>query len=467
MESLKPIAFYGEESKKWEYKPYWKTLNDNISSDTEPQTMPQSLTGPTQFWSEFCKQIDALICAKEHSTVADLLCTFVYQNSDGYRKFVVAHPEVYWWYYKKMKPERKCSYEVIPEGHPCRAYFDLEFNIDLNPTSNGERMTATFIDIFCAYMLKYWGLPCDKTNVLNLDSTTEQKFSRHLIFAIKDIAFKDNLHLGRFIKKIHHDIIQYVQVGTPHVILNSFEKCEIEKLIIETPSGKKTFIDIGVYTRNRHFRIYQSSKWGKQSYLTLSSDCAYVPDKESKDKELNIFLNSLISYLPNTKDLILLEFNKGDNSQTRKFTKDLTQRIISDNPTTTSKYPILDNYILKLIYPGKIRACKYIKKPKAIIYEIYGFRYCNNIKRQHKSNNIYYVVDLETMVLLQKCHDEDCAMFSSDLQWLPPEISFQIDEENDSFLSTVTEDVAEFEEEAIKPNNENNNNEVKESQPGL
>jgi len=77
------------------------------------RTMPSHILGPTQYWQEFYKQADALTTATERSTKTDTLCTFVYQQpSDGTRRFVVAHPEVYWWYYKARAQEERCSYEV-------------------------------------------------------------------------------------------------------------------------------------------------------------------------------------------------------------------------------------------------------------------------------------------------------------------------------------------------------------------
>ncbi|KAM0949842.1 hypothetical protein DsansV1_C05g0057101 [Dioscorea sansibarensis] len=38
--------------------------------------------------------------------------------------------------------------------------------------------------------------------VLELDSSTEEKFSRHLIIRIPNTAFKDNSHVGVFISEV-------------------------------------------------------------------------------------------------------------------------------------------------------------------------------------------------------------------------------------------------------------------------
>lgn len=77
------------------------------------KVMPSHILGPTQYWREFYRQADALAVAAERSTKTDTLCTFVYQHpNDGGRRFVVAHPEVYWWHYKDKPKEQRCSYEV-------------------------------------------------------------------------------------------------------------------------------------------------------------------------------------------------------------------------------------------------------------------------------------------------------------------------------------------------------------------
>lgn len=50
----------------------------------------------------------------------------------------------------------------------------------------------------CEKLLDLYGVKCSVENVLNLDSSTEEKFSRHLIFNLQNAAFKDNIHVGMF-----------------------------------------------------------------------------------------------------------------------------------------------------------------------------------------------------------------------------------------------------------------------------
>lgn len=44
--------------------------------------------------------------------------------------------------------------------------------------------------------MELYGVRCTADDVLNLDSSTDDKFSRHLIFNLRHAAFKDNIHVG-------------------------------------------------------------------------------------------------------------------------------------------------------------------------------------------------------------------------------------------------------------------------------
>ena len=48
----------------------------------------------------------------------------------------------------------------------------------------------------CKALQQFYRVSCSAEDVLNLDSSTSEKFSRHLIFQLHDVAFKDNTHVG-------------------------------------------------------------------------------------------------------------------------------------------------------------------------------------------------------------------------------------------------------------------------------
>ena len=237
-------------------------------------------------------------------------------------------------------------------------------------------MTNTLIDIFCMYFLMHWHVICNRYNVVNLDSSTSEKFSRHVIFNIRDVAFKDNYHAGRFVKSVCTDILNYVtSKEKQHDILSCFDKTQLEQLIVETKKGKRLFVDTAVYTKNRHFRIYKSTKWGKQSNLEISDDSKYIPSSVHNDKELSTFLDSLISYFVMKKNLVLLEYSENDTVNTNCFKDTVQQYNYQESDSPCSKYPMLDKYINNLISPGKIRTCKYFETVKILVYETVGYRY--------------------------------------------------------------------------------------------
>ncbi|KAL8597381.1 hypothetical protein ACOMHN_056144 [Nucella lapillus] len=102
----------------------------------------------------------------------------------------------------KLRQLSECQrhhYEVIPEGHPCKLYFDLEFHKPANPAADGEVMVDTLIKYVCCWLRELYGVQCDRDTVLELSASTETKFSRHLIFQLEGSVFRDNVTAGEFV----------------------------------------------------------------------------------------------------------------------------------------------------------------------------------------------------------------------------------------------------------------------------
>lgn len=111
MNAIPTNTFYGRELLEMAKKKKGKPIRSCVK---EFRLMPTYIVGPRHFVREFDKQADALACAFKASDDFDMVCAFVYQTDNGYRKFVVAHPELYWGHYARKPPEMKCSYEVYP-----------------------------------------------------------------------------------------------------------------------------------------------------------------------------------------------------------------------------------------------------------------------------------------------------------------------------------------------------------------
>lgn len=77
---------------------------------------------------------------------------------------------------------------------------------------------------------------------------------------------------------------------------NSFiYKCSLSLILASTAMFRNICFPVGVYTKNRNFRMYKSSKAGKNVILKIAEDNKFIPNCE-KDVSLEeaYFLSSLI-----------------------------------------------------------------------------------------------------------------------------------------------------------------------------
>lgn len=112
-----------------------------------------------------------------------------------------------------------------------------------------------------------------------------------------------------------------------------------------------------------------------------------------------------------------------------------------------SPYPEIDCFVRSLVnkdgVQGGIRRWNYFSPDEILVYDISGYRWCENIGRAHKSNNIMILVDLKKEVWYQKCHDPVCREqnFKSQSFPLPPRIClpflFKEEEECESRTTEV------------------------------
>ncbi|XP_035753670.1 DNA-directed primase/polymerase protein isoform X3 [Egretta garzetta] len=371
-------------------------------------------------------------------------------------------------------------YEVIPEKDACKLYFDLEFYKPANPDADGKSMVAKLIELVSQKLKELYDVNCSAKDVLNLDSSTDEKFSRHLIFLPQKAVFKDNSHVGHFVRTILQPAIRLVErkaavvipeEGAGHVFQCSAEavgldcslsnlaaiedsskgwpaiacktkdmetshqgeNSEFSFLIVNDKEGdKQLFVDLGVYTRNRNFRMYKSSKAGKNVILKIAEDNKFVPNcEENVSLEEAYFLSSLICNIRAKDDPTVL--SSGFSEEERKTSASLNSKTTRSSRDSMegyqdSPYPEIDYFVRSLVnkdgVQGGIRQWNYFSLEEILVYDISGYRWCENIGRPHKSNNIMILVDLKKEVWYQKCHDPVCREknFKSQSFPLPPRI---------------------------------------------
>ncbi|XP_008708710.1 DNA-directed primase/polymerase protein isoform X3 [Ursus maritimus] len=425
-----------ERASRYERNPLSSVYRPRLSKSEEPPSI----------WKLFHRQTHAFNFVKSCKEEVHVFA-LEYKVGDGQRIYLVTTYAELWFYYKSRKNLLHC-YEVIPENAVCKLYFDLEFNKLANQEADGKKMVALLIEHVCKALQELYGVHCSAEDVFNLDSSTDEKFSRHLIFQLHDVAFKDNIHVGNFVRKIlqpafhliasedddsisettGHGFSHFPETPIKQGIsfsemssdedrgesrtrnskeqerLGSAEQSspDLSFLVVKNNVGEKhLFVDFGVYTRNRNFRLYKSSKIGKQVALEVAEDNKFFP-KQSKNisEENQYFLSSLVSNVRFSDTLRILTCDTSQNKQ---------KRVECFNSTRTKG----------------IRRWSYFFPEELLVYDICKYRWCENIGRAHKSNNIMILVDLKNEVWYQKCHDPVCKAenFKSDCFPLPAEVS--------------------------------------------
>ncbi|NWR63070.1 PRIPO protein, partial [Bucorvus abyssinicus] len=409
---------------------------------------------PSSVWKIFCRQAEAFDYVK--TCKEDVHVFALEKNTQSGQRFylVTTYKELWFYYTKGYKTSLMHCYEVIPEKDACKLYFDLEFYKPANPGADGKSMVAKLIELVNQKLKELYDVNCSAKDVLNLDSSTDEKFSRHLIFLPQKTVFKDNIHVGNFVRSILQPAIRLMESKAAAVVpeeaghvlqcsadagldgsvtnltaiedaskgwpaiahktketetSHQRENSEFSFLIVNDKEGnKQLFVDLGVYTKNRNFRMYKSSKAGKNVILKIAKDNKFVPNCEKNvSLEEAYFLSSLICNTVCYMAFVLTDSMEG----------------YQDSP-----YPEIDYFVRSLVnkdgVQGGIRRWNYFSLEEILVYDISGYRWCENIGRAHKSNNIMILVDLKKEVWYQKCHDPACREknFKSQSFPLPPRI---------------------------------------------
>ncbi|XP_034860149.1 DNA-directed primase/polymerase protein isoform X3 [Mirounga leonina] len=471
-----------ERASRYERKPLSSVYRPRLSKPEEPPSI----------WKLFLRQTQAFNFVKSCKEDVHVFA-LEYKVGDGRRIYLVTTYAQLWFYYKSRKNLLHC-YEVIPENAVCKLYFDLEFNKLANPEADGKKMVALLIEHVCKALQELYRVNCSAEDVFNLDSSTDEKFSRHLIFQLHDVAFKDNIHVGNFVRKILQPAFHLIasedddsiSESTGHGFSHfpetpikqgiSFSKMSSDKdreesrtqnskewerlgsaeqsspdlsfLVVKNNVGEKhLFVDLGVYTRNRNFRLYKSSKIGKQVALEIAEDNKFFPKRSKNISEENqYFLSSLVSNVRFSDTLRILTCDTSQNKQKRvDYSNSTNTKAENIEGFHCSPYPEIDQFVLSLVnkngIKGGIRHWSYFFPEELLVYDICKYRWCENIGRAHKSNNIMILIDLKNEVWYQKCHDPVCKAenFKSDCFPLPAEVSLRfLFKEEEEFTAAET-----------------------------
>ncbi|XP_020512460.2 DNA-directed primase/polymerase protein [Labrus bergylta] len=467
---------WGDRMKKVEQLAQSFQLNP-LASRYKPRLWPCQ---PSSVWKLFPRQSMAIGFAQSCKEAVHMFALEKENTPQGQRIYLVTSYTELWHYYRTYTQSLMHCYEVIPEGAVCKLYFDLEFHKPSNKGADGKAMVSSLIKYVCDKLMEVYGIECSTKNVLNLDSSTGDKFSRHLIFNLENAAFKDNIHVGWFIHAILQPILSTPKSGCfMNVGMNSeapssktrgghdvsleeeedelaenqkAKRCKKEETDLRFLQVKNKdaqdclFVDLGVYTRNRNFRLYKSSKVGKNAAFNVADDNTFTakPEKGVSVEE-SVFLASLVCNVSFTGQRILtwdipeMKESKTSGCQNQSGSASNSDPI---SGYLSSPHQEVDNFVLTVVQKngihGGIRRWNYFAAEQLLVYDISKYRWCENVDRFHKSNNIMIVVDLKEEVWYQKCHDPQCRNFRSSSYPLPQEICVSyiltLDEEDQAYL---------------------------------
>ncbi|KAH0616133.1 hypothetical protein JD844_027025 [Phrynosoma platyrhinos] len=388
---------------------------------------------PSPVWKLFHRQTQAFHFAK--SCREDVHVFALERSAENKQRFylVTTYAELWFYYSKHRETSLMHSYEVIPETAVCKLYFDLEFYKPANQGADGKQMVADLIEFVCKQLDEHYGVKCSAEDILNLDSSTEEKFSCHLIFQLHNAAFRNNIHIGNFLRSILQ----------PAVLLTKNKDAIVLEKQISVSQSYKATTDVPKCLENQTVskNVPQTSQLNSQGTLEKgtsqwkeNTDLSFlIVNGKQGGKQLFVDLGKY-KY---SNCLKILTFDHPEESREKSacLDGDVTNDCLdSIRGYHCSPYPEIDNFVLSLVskdnIKGGIRRWNYFSLEQLLVYDIMNYRWCRNIGRAHKSNNIMYVhfhsfslicvgnssstilleiiIDLKRENWYQKCHDPIC-----------------------------------------------------------
>lgn len=157
------------------------------------------------------------------------------RGGGGAKRYVVAGYECFWFWYSGLPRAERHAYELIREGEPCKLYQDVDRPLAKGEAFDGKAAIAEIARETAAALGREGFGP--EVAVVDLESSGSRKFSRHLVYETFDAdgaqtMFADNRACGAFAQ-----------------------------------AQKLPDVDLGVYTKNRVFRLAGSRKLGSRRVL--------------------------------------------------------------------------------------------------------------------------------------------------------------------------------------------------------
>lgn len=319
-------------------------------------------------------------------------------NKEGGRYFIRTKMDQFWPKYLKMDQENRSYCEVIRENRMVKPYWDIEFSKNENPYKDGYKALESLMDEIIGTFKKEYNKIIHKSDFQVLSSHSDDKFSIHLILTPVHTFFHNNIEVGNLTKNL----------------IKNMDQDNAASLSVLKNGKEANIIDLGVYSKNRNFRLYLSTKLGQKRPMILDGkDLHHLEGAEGSDpKSLNtldryIFHESIIEQGLNIT-------GKGLKATTGPDSNSLGKPALqnTEHTTTASINQNLDHYIFELL---GTRISNIVNYPNQVsVINLKTKILCKNINGKHKSNNSYIVLNNLTRSINIKCHSQRCTGYKSD-----------------------------------------------------
>ena len=120
------------------------------------------------------------------------------------------------------------------------------------------------------------GICSTRQDIVDMESSTEKKFSRHLIFHLENsVLFLNNIKCGEFVKNICQCLKSFYDtvVRNEYLPWEEMDEDHLRDIIVETSNGMPKYIcDLAGVAKNRNFRLYMSRKVAKKIPLLIAEE---------------------------------------------------------------------------------------------------------------------------------------------------------------------------------------------------
>jgi len=385
-------------------------------------------------------------------------------SAGGGRAYVVTTLPELWRRYRSAPPADRRHYEILREGRPVHLYLDIEFKrvgpggVEVNACVDGDALVDAAVAGVAARLAADHGVAVAPGDVLELDASSPSKFSRHVTIRVAGVAFASTQDVGALVRAALADPLPAWSLSTGHAplpppppssppLLPSVPAAHVDDAFM-VASGKADgaarvpAIDLGVYTRNRAWRMAGSAKAGDPERRVLVPLGRFGDGGVPSDRAA--FFAGLAGEVgPGVRLIVRPDAvgpgaggrvrgnGGGSTSSTSAPSSSSSSSSIRPGP---SPVPVLDAFISEIAFrdsggvggPVSVRAWGVWAGEAApgggLLLALRGGRFCGRIGRPHASNGVFYIVDAAAGHYVQRCYDPECRGFRSPARPLPGDV---------------------------------------------